>query len=140
MEEHVFNIEYQDTFADIDRAAKRGYGATIGLDGERKDVKDQTPQERFESIVGELAKNFDYQEDIDRLLYDLIDKIYPQKIEYLNPTAYFLGYIATGGGIKLNKREFEKAITYLNSIYIIDKSVTRTDVLRYARFWVKIKK
>lgn len=64
------------------------------------------------------------------------------KIEKLNPLAYTLGYITTGGfGRKITKNRFKKAIYILESKMLLgndfveNSNVKEADVFKYSKWW-----
>lgn len=98
------------------------------------------PVDRFKKYVGAISYKMN-EDDIfvistqDRnamcLKANNLDKI-----KYLNPTAYIIGYIVTGGGKKINKKLLTESFTKLD--YLTDDSVKPADVVRYAKYWVNI--
>ena len=64
-----------------------------------------------------------------------------EAIEHKNPTAYVLGFLSTGGGIKLTKKNFDDLISNANILkYLEESSVNPEDIIRYARLWQNLKK
>jgi len=57
-------------------------------------------------------------------------------INYKNPTAYVLGYIASNGGSRITQEQFNNSSKLLE--YVYDTSVLEPDILRYARLWMTI--
>jgi hypothetical protein len=63
-------------------------------------------------------------------------------IDFKSPTAYVLGYIASNGGTKINEKSvdyvFKNIIPFVNDPVKESDFVKEPDVIRYARFWLKL--
>jgi len=58
-------------------------------------------------------------------------------LEYRNPWAFVLGFIASGGGRRLEKAEILNTLAK-TPVAIKEKyGITPPDVIRYARYWVR---
>ena len=76
------------------------------------------------------------EKDITEMLEMAVDLKY---VQYKNPTAYILGYMASNGGKKLDKTSFDNVIKKVLPHTEDQTSVTPVDVVRYARLWQNIK-
>lgn len=59
---------------------------------------------------------------------------YLDKINFKNPYAYILGYIASDGGKEITKINFNNALKVCESMND-DIGVSKPDIIRYARLW-----
>ena len=94
----------------------------------------------FKETVNAIAQQL--REDGFRLSNDNIIQIIEtvdqlENPQYKNPTAYLLGYIASNGGIEINKKSVNHVFTNILKT-VSDKSVKSEDVLRYARLWYNL--
>ena len=100
------------------------------------------PVDRFKSYVGAISHKMTEDNIFDVSIKDrnamCLKANNLDKIKYLNPTAYIIGYIVTNGGKKIDKKLLKKSFTKLN--LLTDDSVKPADVVRYARYWEKIGK
>lgn len=118
-----------------------GGGFIIDESQKRQYKIDQTPEERFVDSVSMSARNInskDYEisfseDDIDFLTNT--SRISAIKTQYLNPTAYILGYYITEK-FTINERRMIKVLNNLNDI---DEKMKPVDLIRYARFWINLK-
>ena len=98
------------------------------------------PVNRFKSYVGAISYKMSEDNIFDVSIKDrnamCLKANNLDKIKYLNPTAYIIGYIVTNGGKKIDKKLLKKSFTKLN--LLTDDSVKPADVVRYARYWEKI--
>ena len=76
------------------------------------------------------------EKDITEMLESAADLKY---VQYKNPTAYVLGYMASNGGKKLDKTSFDSVIKKVLPHTEDQTSVTPVDVVRYARLWQNVK-
>jgi hypothetical protein len=101
--------------------------------------------QRVEIVYSILVENEEINkiEKIMLLPENIIrNEINRYKIEKLNPLAYTLGYITTGGyGHKIKKSGFKKAIGILESNMLLghdfvkNSNVKEPDVVKYAKWW-----
>lgn len=100
------------------------------------------PVDRFKSYVGAISYKMTEDNIFDVSIKDrnamCLKANNLDKIKYLNPTAYIVGYIVTNGGKEIDKKLLKKSFTKLN--LLTDDSVKPADVVRYARYWNKIGK
>ena len=59
-------------------------------------------------------------------------------IQYKNPIAYILGYLASRGGQSLRRNDVLSVINHVLPKLNNDGSVQPPDVIRYARYWTYI--
>jgi hypothetical protein len=131
---------FQTEYIDRERA-----GATIGcwLTGsDGKPLKIQDAKGKFCLKVDAVSRNIDSSCDYISISEDQIQELLNksqelERIEFLNSTAFVLGFLVTNGG----RRSITK--TYLNNIWKCydslmtkDKSVKKPDIIRYARLWM----
>lgn len=106
----------------------------------------QDPLDRFRRNVDAVARNLNNWDEVENIDEKSIDKMIIKaadldSVEYKNPTAYVLGFLATNGGNVLSKEKFKYVI---NSVLPHAKSdaksddglsVLPADVIRYSRLW-----
>lgn len=107
------------------------------------DILSQDPIDRFKIKVNGISRDLNNNRNVDlrdenitemlNQAYKITEKGY--NIEFINPSAYILGYIASNGGRNLNKRTFDNV---LRNIIILVDGITPPDVVRYSRFWVNL--
>ena len=141
-DDDYYGDDHQDNFADIERAgAGNEYTGCweTGKGGEK--LKIQTPLGRFCIKVDAISRNIEseckllVQSDIG-ILQTFSQKV--PRVQYKNPTAFVLGYIATKGGNKnIDEKSLKVVYDCYNKTESIDKddSVKKPDVIRYARLW-----
>lgn len=100
------------------------------------------PIDRFKSYVGAISHRMSEDNIFDISIKDrnamCLKANNLDKIKYLNPTAYIIGYFVTKGGNKIDKKLLQKSFTKLH--LLTDDSVKSADVVRYAKYWEKIGK
>lgn len=98
------------------------------------------PIDRFKSYVGAISHKMNEDGIFNISIKDRNSMCLKannlDKIKYLNPTAYIIGYIVTNEGKKIDKKLVEKSFTKLH--LLTDDSVKPADVVRYAIYWEKI--
>lgn len=99
------------------------------------------PLDRFRLHVDAIARSLNNWEDVDiseqsiQLMVETASKL--NAVGHKNATAYVLGFLATGGGVKLQKKYYDHVIT--NVLPHADEgSVLPQDVIRYARLWQQL--
>jgi hypothetical protein len=132
--------EFVDNFNDMQRAGVgRAEGGTMKTD---LDKNYKTAEELFPDIVSAIAASIVDErynvlgpKEADENILKNIDNV--KNTQYLNPTAFVLGYIASNGGRGITKDRFNLVTKEIlqNSSVITDTSVQPEDVLRYARYW-----
>ncbi len=109
----------------------------------RLEQASQDPLDRFRRNVDAISRNLNIDEQsIDKMIVKAADL---DSVEYKNPTAYVLGFLATEGGNVLSKEKFNYVI---NSVLPHAKSDAKSgaksddgvsilpaDVIRYSRLW-----
>jgi hypothetical protein len=108
-----------------------------GIDGQP--LKVQTPLGRFCLYVNSVGRQLEAEkcikpQDINHLL-EKAQQI--ERVPYLNPTAFVLGYMASAGGTKsVSKVSLNQAWKCYEQLdYPKDESVFKPDIIRYARYW-----
>tara|TARA_A100001011_G_C14302881_1_gene841674 strand:+ start:586 stop:1035 length:450 start_codon:yes stop_codon:yes gene_type:complete len=135
------DIEYKDEVNAFKRAG--GYGSMLGklIGPDGKPVKSiQDPLERFQIRVDAIARSmkasFPGNLINEESIQNMLEKAHLlEYVQYKNPTAYVLGYIASTGGKNLTPETFsfvEKKIEPLT----LEGNIKSPDILRYARLWV----
>lgn len=135
--------DFRDQYKDTERAGGQVIGCwEMGIDGQP--LKTQTPLGRFCLKVDAVSRNINStckgfsisDEQIQKLLNKSQEL---HRVEFKNPTAFVLGYLATSRG----NRAIDK--TSLNNVWICyestseydrDSSIKKPDIIRYARLWV----
>lgn len=99
------------------------------------------PLEKFRMYVEAICRNLNNWDSINiseisiqRMLETAAQL---EAVGYKNPTAYILGFVATGGGQKLTKKNFDQVISQVLP-HVDDDSVLQPDIIRYARLWEKL--
>lgn len=126
--------------SDFGRVSMHG-GIVIGdeTDAQKKQRRiDQTPEDRFTEYVGAIASNLREkqvinisQEEVDNVLLSPA-RMETIKLEYLNPTAYILGYLIVEDN-RINKNKLKGLLPQLDNL---TSKVSPADLIRYARFWM----
>jgi hypothetical protein len=135
-DEHIFETEY---------GASERVGFT-GLAGAapktRLERAEQDPYEKFSQSVDAISRHLRNEADIIITEDDIEKMIFKAAnldvVEHKNPSAYVLGFLATGGGSKLTDDLFHKTINKVLPHVDVDASVFPHDVIRYARLWQKL--
>lgn len=122
-------------------AFERTGGGLLGTKGEKEKKHLQDPIEKFSVAVDAISRLLNdvsgitiEQKDIDKM----VESAYLLKnIEFKNPSAYVLGYLASKGGRNIEKSTvdnvFKKALSHT-------KGVLEPDVIKYAKLWLKLGK
>jgi len=107
------------------------------------DLLSQDPTDRFKLKVNAISRELNNnrhinlgEEDIKILIEKVI--IIKEKgfnIDFINPTAYILGYIVSMGGQKIEKTIVD--LMFANVLKLV-LSVSKADVIRYARFHINL--
>ena len=120
-----------------------------GLGGKRPKTRleraEQDPYEKFSQSVDAISRDLREKSGVIITQTD-IEKMTSKAaklnvVEHKNPTAYVLGFLASGGGRKLlsdDKVLFDKIINKVLPHANKDGSVFHQDVIRYARLWAKL--
>lgn len=102
----------------------------------------QDPMDRFMVYVDAISRNISSAEkgivldnnDIIRMLKNA-KKI--KNVQYKNPSAYILGYLASEGGKEMKKENVANVIK--KGIPLVrEGNVEPPDVVRYARYWMNL--
>lgn len=107
-----------------------------------KELKDATPEERFNVYVEAISRSLNSdgiftieQKDINTML-ERSSMI--QNIKYRNPTAFILGYLASKGGVSIDKKRINNIFENMKIPEITEQGITKPDVIRYARYWMNL--
>ena len=102
----------------------------------------QDPLDRFRRNVDAIARYLDSCDEVENIDEKSIDEMIVKaadlnSVEYKNPTAYVLGFLATEGGNILSKEKFNYVINSVLPHAKSDDSVSvlPADVIRYSRLW-----
>ena len=141
---------FQDEANAYDRAGFGGAAAFLGTnfgDGPFADMAKninklvQDPADRFAVYVDAICRSLKGREGVmiseDDIIAMLMKIRRLQYIEKKNATSYVLGYIASSGGTRLDKKIIARTITQTLG-YSRDSSVLPADVIRYARLWMTL--
>ena len=125
-------------------AAMLGTAFTGGAFGElQKHINKlvQEPEERFAIYVDAISRSFNGRQGVTISEDDIVAMLMKiRRLQYVdkkNPTAYILGYLASNGGSRMDKKRVNEVITKI-LIYSEDSSVLPPDVIRYARLWMTL--
>ncbi len=141
-EDYVHEQEFGQERNVFERVGIRNDLIDIDID-KKKSRTQKTPIERFVENVNAIALdlmnslNIISEGDI-KIILESIRLI--ENPEYKNPSAYILGYIATNGGNKIEKRSLKETFEIIEEGKIEDSSVTQPDVIRYCRLWLNLTK
>ena len=135
---------------EIDFLSERNVNDRVGQGGFFDFVPDYTTKSAstlFPIIVNGIARNMKEERiinitenDIEFLLQTTNN--FEVKKEYFNPTAYILGYFIVDTKDKISRISTTKFKTVKQKVLptLPDKPISDTDVIRYARFWMKLYK
>jgi hypothetical protein len=106
----------------------------------RMNQYDNTSKDPIERVKGTIeaiclkTEIYDY-DNTQELLELFDDKIEHNKKQYINPTAFIFGFFVTTGN-KIDKKKINEIFKKYNNELV---NVELVDIIRYARFWLKIK-
>lgn len=133
-----------------DRAGFGGAAAILGgniFEGNLNEMQKkinrmlQEPDERFAVYVDATVRHLNNYDGIDiseNSIVKMLETIRILKhVEHKNPAAYVLGYIASQGGVNIDKKAVETAFKV--GLPHVD-GVIEADVIRYARLWMELRK
>lgn len=133
--------QMQSEYKDRERAGGTSGCWLTGADG--RPLKTQDPRGRFCLKVDAVSRNIrstcnrvKISEDQIQLLLNKSQTI--KRVEYKNPSAFVLGYLATDGGVrKITKTSLTNVWNCYSELINRDESIKPPDIIRYARWWVK---
>ena len=107
----------------------------------------QDPLERFQTFVDAIARSLDGQGIIlpfngqsigEKDIQIMLENAHKLKyIQFKNPTAYVLGYIASNNGTKITIKSVKYVIDNVLKLNL-QGNIQPPDVLRYARLWEEL--
>ena len=106
----------------------------------RMNQYDNNSKDPIERVKGSIeavclkTEIYDY-ENTQELLELFDDKVEHNKKQYINPTAFIFGFFVITGN-KIDKKKINEIIKKYNNDLV---NVELVDIIRYARFWLKIK-
>ena len=122
----------------FDRVGLPGTGLLGAKATTRAEKMAMDPLEKFRIAVDAISRQLDSWEEItihqDSITAMLEAAAALRVVEHKNPTAYIMGYLATGGGKKLDQQHLKKVLTTVLP-RTESGSVEPPDVIRYARLW-----
>ena len=122
------------------RVGLPGHGLLGGKPLTRAEKIAMDPLEKFRVAVDAISRQLNSWEGItireDSIAAMIESAAALEAVEHKNPTAYILGFLATGGGRRIDQTELAKV---LKTILPRAESgnVQPPDVIRYARLWEK---
>lgn len=146
-EEFVFDDEFEQEGPDFQAemgaygaGGRVGFGDNIDLYAPQTRLEKamMDPLDRFKLYVDATSRELNNWDGVN-LTNDNIQKMLDTasrvpSVHHKNPTAFVLGFLATGGGVRLTKSLFDNVVD--NVLPHVHKgNVTPPDVLRYARLW-----
>uniref|UniRef100_A0A6C0CZN2 Uncharacterized protein n=1 Tax=viral metagenome TaxID=1070528 RepID=A0A6C0CZN2_9ZZZZ len=140
-EEYTDEVEYRPSVKDVERVSRGNI-----LDNIVTDKFDRNPYTDFVVRVNAISLDLNSFDNFTNKLKDSDIKEMIEyaanihNIQYKNPTAYILGYIATNGGKNIDKKKVDYLIKNVLDITMDRSSVTPPDIIRYSRFWLNFKK
>lgn len=142
------NFDYDDEMKDELRPEVNAF-ERIGKPGDflgGLDILTQDETDKFKIQVNRIFielkdKNIQLDNHDKQNLLDKVEKIKDlgYNISFINPSGYILGYIASRKGINLNKQNVDYVFNNILKLKFVE-SVTKEDVIRYARFYIIISK
>lgn len=108
-----------------------------------RERKDMSPEDRILQAIDAISRKF-----ADEKIYPLTEQDITNMLEktqsipglqYKNPLAFILGYIATRNGIDLSVKNFQvanKALTETKRYEFEEEGVEPEDIVRYGRLWM----
>lgn len=137
-EEYEFEYEPEAEFQAERGAFERAGGAQL-IGTTLKYVTN--PIEKFkivvEAVYNKIKSSARISEGDLRVMMDKVSSIH--LVQYKNPPAYVLGYIASKGGKEITKERVELSETLIPAISEKEEAITPPDIIRYAVFWTKLK-
>jgi len=98
----------------------------------------QEPLEKFTQSVEAVALSIKIAEsDIDEMNKKAE---YLDTVEHKNPTAYVLGFLASGKGNLLNQTNYRETVSKYLPLIDKESCVYEHDIIRYARLWLELNK
>ena len=132
-DEHIFETEY----GAFERVGFTGLAGAAPKT--RLERAEQDPYEKFSQSVDAISRDLKTKSGITITEADIEEMISKganlDVVEHKNPTAYVLGFLATGGGGELTGELFNKTINKVLPHANEAASVFPPDVIRYARLW-----
>jgi hypothetical protein len=134
--------EYKPEMDAWNRVGLPGGGLIGAVPQNRVERAMMDPLDRFRLYVDATSRNLNNWDGVD-ISEESIEKMLNsaarlKEVGHKNPTAYVLGFLATGGGHQISKKDFD----YVNKKVLphaAEGSVLPPDVVRYARLWETLK-
>lgn len=114
----------------------------VNILNKERQRKDMTPEDRILQAIDAIARKIS-DENIYKISETDINNILEKTqtiagLQYKNPLAFILGYIATKNGTELSVRNFEianKALAEIKKYKFEEEGVEPEDIVRYGRLW-----
>ena len=134
----ISDLDLQQGIKDWERVVMGGAGM-LGIIPENKFERAMIdPEDRFKIYIDAISRklsNIDNVEISETNIEKMIDKVTEvNKIAFKNPTSYVLGFLASGGGRKLNINDYNFVVKKVLP-YVEDTSVLPPDIIRYSLLW-----
>jgi hypothetical protein len=133
--------EYQAEMGAYDRVGLPGNDLLGNIPTNRAERAMMDPLQKFRIHVDAVARNLGNWDEIqlpEKAITHMLEKAASlTAVEHKNPTAYVLGYLASGGGVKLTKEAFNKTVK--TALPHTEGSVLPPDIIRYARLWESLR-
>lgn len=148
----MFNEDFgeDNRVAEVNARDRTSAGGTLAgmlssqnvLNDERR-RKDMTPEDRILVAIDAISRKI-----ADEKIYNLTEPDITNILEktlsisglqYKNPLAFILGYIATKNGTNMSVKNFQvasKALTEIKRYQFEEEGVEPEDIVRYGRLWV----
>jgi hypothetical protein len=138
------SLDLQPEIGVSDRVNFTGTGLIGNAPTSRVEQSTQDPLERFCRKVNAISRDLNNWKELETIDENSINTMLTKatnldSVEYKNPTAYVLGFLATGGGNVLSKEKFAYVIKKVLPHVDSDAAVLPPDVIRYATLWQKLK-
>ena len=131
-------VAYNPTGKDMQITISEGGGLASLAQIMGREYKD--PSDRFRGVVDAIARSLEIEEGIIGSLVSKIGKL--KNIEYLNPVGYIFGYLATDGGKQMDNAAIQAIFKEIPQprIQNINAGLEPPDVIRYARYWINLRR
>ena len=133
------DIEFRDEFGAYLRAGG-GDSGCLDADGNfNKTIQD--PVVKFKCYVDIISRKLIVNDirieerDITQMIAQ-VEKL--QYINFKNPSAYILGYIASSGGRNISESNVNYCFTKVLPLVELEAGLQRPDIIRYARLWINL--
>jgi len=132
--------DYREEVAVYERVGLPGAGLIGEIPENKIERAMMDPLQRFRLFVDVISRSLMEYSDINESSINImLEKAAElQAAEHKNPTAYILGYVASGGGRDMSRQNFSRAVKLISHVKDTG-SVLPPDIIRYARLWQNLR-